>query len=81
MAKIIITTDTDAEAVWFMELCRKMGQKLEVDFGDIDIASVRGQLSEVRKQLPCPQSYAKSPFKSDDLARLCQKLKGKNRKK
>ena len=33
MAIVTIRLDTDGEAVWFMELARKLGHKVEVDFG------------------------------------------------
>jgi hypothetical protein len=34
MAIVTIRLDTDGEAVWFMELARKLGHEVEVDFGN-----------------------------------------------
>ena len=35
MAKINIRFETDGEAVWFWELCKKLGYKVEVCFGNV----------------------------------------------
>jgi hypothetical protein len=82
VAKIIVTTDTDSEAVWFSELCKKLGSKVEVGFGNNASAHLSWSHSlEMQIDPKIAESFANSPFQNTDLARLCKKIKGKNSKK